>query len=85
MTTNYTDPHEMRYRKTGRALLILWLLYVPIVAVVGFGLNKLLNSDWPLAIVALVCMAWIVILTVQRFTAYYRWRGRYPFYWLRRK
>ena len=85
MINNEANPNELAYRRTGRILLVLVLLYVPVVGAFGFGAGKLFDSDWPLGVVAALYLACIIVFTIKRFTAYYRWTGRYPFYLLRRR
>jgi hypothetical protein len=65
-------------------LVILLILYLPTVVVVGFGLGKLLNSEVPFGLTALVYLAVVVVFSVRTFIAYCRWTGKYPYYWLRR-
>lgn len=76
------NPHEYQFRRTGRFLAILLILFVPVVGLVGFGLGRLLNASWPLFLCAGFWIAAMVALSVLRFVAYYRWTGKYPFYWL---
>lgn len=74
--------YETEYRKTGRLLAILFILYVPIAGATGYFLGRLFNSELALFLPAAIYMAVLAVLTVRRFMAYYRWTGKYPFYWL---
>jgi len=77
------NPHEHQYRQAGRVLTILFVLYVPVVGILGFALVKLSGVNWPVFILAGMWMAVILLFTVKRFLAYYRWTGRHPFRGLR--
>ncbi len=77
------NPHEYQYQRTGRVLAILFILFLPVVGLVGFGLGRLLGASWPLFVSAGVWMGVMIVVSVLRFVAYYRWTGKYPFFWLR--
>jgi len=82
MTTPGTEAAHEQYRKGVRILIALLILYLPVVAVIGFGLDKLLDSELPFAIAAPAYLAVVVIFSVRTLRAYYRWTGKYPYYWL---
>jgi len=76
------NPNELVYKKTGRLLIILFVLYIPVVGTIGFGIGKLLDSSLPLFLAAGAYMAVVLFFWIKRFIAYYRWKGQYPFHWL---
>jgi hypothetical protein len=78
----YVDQHEREYRKTGRLLTTLFILFIPIAGGTGYLLGRLFDSELALFLPAGIYMAALAVLTVRRFMAYYRWTGKYPFYWL---
>ncbi|HZP01244.1 MAG TPA: hypothetical protein VFD30_13205 [Terriglobia bacterium] len=77
------NPQEIEYRKTGRILTVLLLLYVPVVGIIGFALLKVFNRMWPALLVATLWIVVMIVISILRFVAYYRWTGKYPFHWLR--
>lgn len=76
--------NEQQYRKGVRILFILLVLYIPVVGAIGFGLDKVLDSELPFGITALVYLAVVVFFSVRAFIAYCKWTGKYPYYWLRK-
>jgi hypothetical protein len=74
--------YEIGYRKTGRHLAILFIFFVPIAGATGYFLGRLFNSELALFLPAVIYMIVLAILSVRTFIAYYRWTGKYPFYWL---
>ena len=68
----------MEFRRTGRLLIILFVSYVPIVGIVWFALDKLVGAEWALAVPGGTWMILIVIVSVKRLVAYYRWTGKRP-------
>lgn len=79
------NSHEAAYRRTGRILVVWFVLYVPVMFVVGFGLAKLLNSRIPFYGTAAIYFALMIFVSVQRFVADYRLTGKCPFDWLFRE
>jgi hypothetical protein len=77
------NPHEYQYRRTGRSLTILFAFYLPVVGLLGLAMVKLFGVTWPVFVFAGLWMAACVLFSVLRFIAYYRWRERRPFSWLR--
>jgi len=81
------NPHELRFRRTGRMLAILLGLWVGAMAVVA-ALAKFApggKSDVAYAMSLLVFSSLFVaifIVSVLRMVAYIRWTGRYPYYFL---
>ena len=65
---------EKKFRDTGSTLLLLTFLYIPVVGAIGF-VGFLLGSDWPFGLSAIAWMAAIIVLSVKRFAAYFRWKG----------
>ena len=84
------NPHELRFRRTGRILYILIGLWVGLMAIawaVG-GLAPHSKSEAGYVIFALLFSALFVaifIVSVVRMVAYMRWTGRYPYYFLFKK
>ena len=78
------SPNAEQFRRITRILYVTVALYVPVVAIVGFGLDDILHSALPFAVTAIAYLAIVVVLSVRTFSAYYRWKGKYPFYWLRK-
>jgi hypothetical protein len=81
-TANLSGP-ELEYRKTGRWILILLALFFPVLFA-GFGLNDFFHSEVPLTVSVAIFFVVLIYVSVRRFVAYYRWAGKYPFYWLRK-
>jgi hypothetical protein len=81
------NPHELRFRRTGRTLYILIGLWVGAMAVV-WALAELAphsKSDAAYMIFALLFSTLFVaifIVSVLRMIAYIRWTGKYPYYFL---
>ena len=59
------------------------VLFFP-VGLVGFGLNDALHSEVPLTACVAIFFVVLIYLSVRSFVSYYRWTGKYPFYWLRK-
>lgn len=81
-TPNLGGP-EMEFRKTGRWILVLLVLFFPLLFL-GFGLNSVMHSDAPLTVLVAIFLVVLIYASARRFIAYYRWTGKYPFYWLHR-
>ena len=81
------NPHEIRFRWTGRTLYILIGLWVGAMAVV-WALAELAphsTSDAVYMVFALLVSTLFVaifIASVLRMIAYIRWTGKYPYYFL---
>ena len=73
---------ETEFRRTRRWILVLMVLFFPVLFV-GFGLNGLFHSELPLTVCVALFFVVLIYVSVRNFIAYYRWTGRYPFYWLR--
>ena len=67
--------YERDYRKAGRVTAALFLLFVPFVGSVGFGLDKFFSSSLLLFIVAGVWMAVSLVFSVRVLWAYWCWRS----------
>jgi cell division septal protein FtsQ len=65
---------EEKFRRTARILIYLFLFYIPVVGLLGFGLGKLFDASWPLFTLAGIWMIGIIVVSAQRFVAYYRWK-----------
>jgi putative effector of murein hydrolase LrgA (UPF0299 family) len=74
---------ERQYRKSGQLLTMLFLFYMPAMALVALFLYKLTKTFWPIFVLAGLWMAAMTAISAWRFWAYFRWKGKYPFYWLR--
>lgn len=79
------DNHEADFRNTGRTLAIVFVFGVLLVWLIGYGLGKLFDSGLPLLLSGFCFIVVLLVLSVRRFTAYYRWTKKYPFYWLFRR
>ena len=81
------NPHELRFRRTGRILwmlLGLWVGAMAVAAAVGKWAPRSVG-DVAYVIFALVVSALFVaifIVGVLRIVAYIRWTGKYPYYFL---
>lgn len=81
------NPHELRFRRTGRTLYILIGLWIGAMAVV-WALAELAphsKSDTAYVIFALLISALFVAtitVSVLRMIAYVRWTGKHPYYFL---
>jgi hypothetical protein len=79
------DSHEIEYKRFGRFLVVLLLLFVPVVWLIGFVGVKLLHSEIWFGVGAGLFLVAMIFLSVRRFIALYRWKGKYPFDWLHRE
>jgi len=81
------NPHELRFRRTGRTLYVLIGLWIGAMAVV-WALAELAphsKSEAGYVIFALLFSTLFVaifIVSVLRINAYIRWTGKYPYYFL---
>jgi len=66
--------NEYEYKKSGRALVYMVLLYLPFFSIVLFGAIKIFHSVLPGFIFAGLWMFLIVLLSVRRFRDFYRWK-----------
>lgn len=74
--------HESTYRRSGRwlvALLLLWL-----AAMVCFAVFQPKSENFGYCVFGILFVT-IVVLSVVRIVAYIRWTGKYPYYFLFRK
>ena len=85
MDTQTTNQHEAEFNRLGRILLLLFFGGVPLVCVIGYVLARAFNWGAPLLVGGASLMLAIAVISVLRLIAYYRWTGKYPYYWLRRK
>jgi ABC-type sugar transport system permease subunit len=76
------NPYEEEYRRTGKILLVLFVMYVPFAFLVGFGVARLLNSQVAFYGTGAIYLAVTIVVSVKRFVAHYKWTGKFPFYWL---
>ena len=76
--------HEHRYRRTGRALLVLLGLWIAVMLLVLVIPSKLWKTGLPSLIlfegIVPVLFVAVVVLSVLRMVAYIRWTGKYPYY-----
>jgi CBS domain containing-hemolysin-like protein len=81
------NPHELRFRRTGRTLTLLIGLWVGLM-VAAAALAKSfpgVKSNLAYVLFALAFFALFVaifIIGVLRMIAYIRWTGKYPYYFL---
>ena len=68
------NANEHEYKKSGRALVYMVLLYLPLFSLVVFGAIKIFHSVLPGFIFAGLWMFLVVLLPVRRFRAFYRWK-----------
>jgi hypothetical protein len=71
------NPHEQRYRRSGRLLVFVFDLYLPVVGLAGYTLIRFFDAKWPAFVLAGLWMTVIVVVSVRRFVAYYRRKGKY--------
>ena len=71
---------EAELRRTRRWILGLMALFFPL-GLVGFGLNYVAHSEVPLTMCMAIFFVVLIYLSVRSFISYYRWTGKYPFYW----
>ena len=81
------NPHELRFRRTGRTLLILIGLWVGAMAIVWAIAELAPHSKSEAAYVVFAFLfsglfVAIFIVNVLRMIAYMRWTGKYPYYFL---
>ncbi len=74
---------ETEFRRTRRWILILLALFSPML-LAGFKLNDVLDSEVPLTACVAVFFVVLIYVSLLSFVSYYRWTGKYPFYWLRK-
>jgi hypothetical protein len=79
-----SDRYQLKYRRTGRLLIVLFFGGVPLVWLVGYVFGVLFHSGLPLLVSGALLMAAIFVVSIQRVIAYCRWTGKYPYYWLRK-
>ena len=75
---------ESQFRRSGRWLAIVLIVIFP-VAVLSSKLGDYLHTDLPVGLSLTLLMVLLTCVCVWRYTAYCRWTGKHPFYWLRRK
>ncbi len=75
---------EAEFRKSQRWLLILLALLFPVMLVAS-KVSDVLGTDLVVELSITALMAAFVFVSTWSFVAYCRWKGKYPFYWLRRK
>ncbi len=80
---NGSGRFELEYRRAGRILILLVVLFVPVVWTVGITSSKLLGASFGLYIFAGIWIAAIVFFSVRRLVALYRWKNKNPFNWVR--
>lgn len=78
MTSPNDTQRELKFRRSGRWIVVMFALFIPVM-LLGFGLNRLLHSEVPLTAVAIVFLIILTVFTVRRFIAYYEWTGKHPF------
>ena len=72
---------EEAFRRTGRWIVVLLILFFPVMFL-GFGLNNLFHSEVPLTLTVALFFIVLIYASARRFIAYYRWTGKYPYYFL---
>jgi hypothetical protein len=73
---NWVTNYEQEYRRTGRIITFLFVLYLPVVGLLGWALGRLFDAAWPLFGFAGLWMATLLVFSVLRFVAYVKWK--YP-------
>ena len=74
--------YELEYRRTGRLLIILFLLWIPVMGLVMLAVVKLTpNSNWIFFFCGFSYMGVMLFVSVRRFVAYYNMRGQHSFWW----
>jgi hypothetical protein len=69
------NEHELRYRKTGRLLVILFAGWLPIMGGTLYLNIKLFpRATWVFGVVGVFYMAVMIVVGVQRLVAYYKWK-----------
>ena len=79
--------HEKIFRRTRRALNILFVIWVLCIVGVYFAPSGIQDSDWRYitgVTVVVSIFAGIFVLGIVRIVAYMRWTGKYPYYFLSR-
>lgn len=87
MTTQASDVnrYQLEYRRTGRLLIVLFLLWMPVMGLVMLAVVKLTrNANWIFFFCGFCYMAVMLIVSVRRFIAYYKLRGQHSFWWFLR-
>jgi hypothetical protein len=84
------NPHELRFRRTGRTLLILMGLWVGAMVVEGAIAEIAPHSESEasyviFALLFSVLFVAIFIVSVLRMIAYMHWTGKYPYYFLSKR
>ncbi|HEV2401062.1 MAG TPA: hypothetical protein VGS27_29280 [Candidatus Sulfotelmatobacter sp.] len=81
------NPHELRFRRSGRALYVLIGLWIGLMAVAWILAKLAPHSKSDVAYVVFAVLfsmlfVAIFIVGVLRMLAYVRWTGKYPYYFL---
>jgi hypothetical protein len=80
--------HENTYRRSGRWVVVTFLLWVACMVVFAVhppkGENYQSSSTIYACVFGIVLVAMMVV-SVVRMVAYFRWTGKYPYYFLFRK
>jgi membrane protein CcdC involved in cytochrome C biogenesis len=72
------------FRRSQRWIFILLGFLLPIGGL-AVKLDDVLGTDLIFGLTLTVFMLAFLMVSAWSFVAYCRWRGKYPFYWLRRK
>lgn len=75
---------ENQFRRSGRWLWGLLLTMFP-AAIATSKLSDHIHNDLPFSLALTLWMVLLIVVCFWRVIAYWRWTGKYPFYWLRRK
>ena len=68
--------HELRYRKTGKLIVYLFIGWLPIMGATLYLNAKMFpRTTWPFCVVGVLYMAGIIVISVQRLAAYYKWKN----------
>ncbi len=80
--------HEARYRSTGRALVVLLVVWVALMGIAYVALQRLPSPGLAFVVFVVIVPALFVaalVLGVVRIVSYIRWTEKYPYYFLFRK
>ena len=76
--------NESNYRKSLRWLLVMVVLFLP-VGLLASKLSEVFRSGLIFGITLTAFMIAFFLVSTWTCISYWRWTGKYPFYWLRRK
>lgn len=74
MSSAYTSQGEYEYRRTGRLIVYVFVLYLPVGCLALFIGVNFFHSRLPAFVFAALWMTITLVLTVKRLRAYFRWK-----------